>query len=95
MNKTSKIIIVGSGETANLAHEYFTHDSDYEVVAFSLNKEYITDTSFKNLPVIPLEELEEHYPADKFDAFVAVSASKLNRNRTKVYNVVKNKFSLT
>ena len=30
----SKLVIFGAGEFAHIAHEYFSHDSDYEVVAF-------------------------------------------------------------
>ena len=48
MNKTKKLIIVGAGETANLAYEYFTFDSEYEVCAFSANKDYIKEKTFRN-----------------------------------------------
>ena len=34
--KSKKLIIIGAGETANLAYEYFTFDSEYEVVGFSI-----------------------------------------------------------
>jgi hypothetical protein len=30
----NKLIIFGNTEFAEIAYEYFTHDSDYEVVAF-------------------------------------------------------------
>ncbi len=29
---SNKLVIIGAGETANLAHEYFVHDSNYNVV---------------------------------------------------------------
>jgi sugar O-acyltransferase (sialic acid O-acetyltransferase NeuD family) len=91
MTKTieSQIVIVGTGETAAIAYEYFTHDSPYEVVAFSVEKDYITGDELFGLPVVALEELASEYPPDRFKAFVAVSSTKLNRVRTRLYQVVK------
>ena len=37
----NKLIIFGNTEFAEIAYEYFTHDSDYEVVAFCVHREYI------------------------------------------------------
>ena len=39
--ENKKLVIVGLGETADLAYEYFTKDSDFEVVAFSADKEFL------------------------------------------------------
>ena len=33
-----KIVIVGDGEFAEIACEYFTHDSPHEVVAFAVER---------------------------------------------------------
>lgn len=38
--KKEKLIIIGEGETANIAYEYFTFDSEYEVIAFSVERNY-------------------------------------------------------
>ncbi len=91
MEKNKKLVIVGSGETGLIAYEYFQFDSDYEVVAFSVNKQYITDTIICDLPVVPLETLEEKYSPKEYDVYVAISSGKLNRNRTKVYQESKAK----
>ena len=89
--KAKQIIIIGAGETANLAYEYFTYDSDYEVVAFSVNKEYIKEKSFKDLPLVEFENVEKIYSPKEYYAFVAISGEKLNRNRIKMYNAAKQK----
>lgn len=85
----SEIIIFGGGETSLLAYEYFTHDSNYTVVAFAMDKEYITEEEIYGLPVINIEDLSDKYPADKYKGFVAVSSTKLNRVRRDIYNRVK------
>ena len=43
MEKTRKLVIVGAGEFGEIAYEYFTFDSEYEVVAFAVEK------AFKNI----------------------------------------------
>ncbi|GMN89705.1 acetyltransferase [Francisella sciaenopsi] len=91
MKKTKKLIIVGSGETALIAYEYFHYDSEYEVVAFSVSEKYLQATSLYSLPIVPLEILEEKYSTSNYEVYVAISSGKLNRNRTAVFNEVKAK----
>ena len=91
MKKTKKLIIVGIGETGLIAYEYFQYDSEYEVVAFSVNEQYITKNEILGLPVVSLEKLEFKYPPQEYEVYVAISSGKLNRNRTKVYKEVKSK----
>ncbi len=96
-NKKEKepIIIIGEGETGELAYDYFTHDSNYKVVAFSAEKDFIKNKTLFGLPVIPFEELEKIYEPKKYKAYVAVSYTQLNRIRTKLYKQAKEKgFSL-
>ena len=86
-----KLVIIGIGETANLAYEYFTYDSDYEVAAFAVDKDYISESSFKGLPVVDFAEVEKLYSPEEYDAFVALGSGKLNRDRTKMYFKTKEK----
>jgi len=86
-----KLVIVGEGETAELAYEYFTYDSNYEVVAFSAEKAYIKKDALFGLPIIPFEDVANLYSPKKYKMFVAVSFTELNRVRTKLYKQAKNK----
>lgn len=86
-----EVVIVGTGETAEIAHEYFKHDSNHTIVAFSVDKEYRDDDIYRGLPVVTLEDLQDKYPPESYAAFVAVSSTKLNRIRTRLYNRVKEK----
>lgn len=87
--KSKKLIIYGLGETADLAYEYFTHDSPYEVVAFTADKEYKTKDSHLGLPVLEFETLDTNYPPTGIELFVASSFNKLNRVRMKMYSAAK------
>lgn len=86
------IIIFGNSEIARCAYEYFTHDSYYNVVAFTVDAQFVGDeTEYLGLPLIPFEEVEAHYPAEKYGAFIAVGSQKLNRIRTEKYTAMKEK----
>lgn len=84
-----RLVIFGAGDIAQLAHYYFTHDSDVSVAAFAVDKAYITDTQFCGLPVEPFEEVATHYPPATHDMFVALSYSKLNSLRKEKYLAAK------
>lgn len=90
MIKDKKLIIVGIGETADIAYEYFTHDSPYEVIGFAVNQEFIKSNSHNNLPIIALEQLKETYSPKEIHVYVAISYVKLNRVRQDLYQTVKN-----
>jgi sugar O-acyltransferase (sialic acid O-acetyltransferase NeuD family) len=84
-----KIVIIGSGETALLAYEYFTHDSKFQVAGFSVESAYLKEKTCYELPVVPFEEITSHFPPVEFDAFVAMSSTQLNRVRTRFYSKAK------
>lgn len=86
-----KLIIIGDGEFAEIAYEYFTHDSDYDVVAFSVEKDFLEKKELFNLPIIPFEKLEKLYNPSEYEVFVAVTYTQLNRVRTRLYNEAKKK----
>lgn len=79
------IIIFGSGQIAELAYFYFTNDTNYQVTAFSVDREYITDDVLNGLPVVPFEEIEMKYPPSHFDIFVALAYTNLNNLRKQKY----------
>lgn len=89
--KNKKLVIYGIGETADIAYEYFTHDSDYEVVAFTVDAAYKKEDTHLGLPVIDFAVIETEYPAGQFEIFAASTYNKLNRVRTKMYRAAKAK----
>ncbi|MBW4710819.1 acetyltransferase [Roseobacter sp. YSTF-M11] len=76
-----KLVIFGAGDIAELAHYYFTTDTDYSVVAFCVDAQFIKEDKFCDLPVVPFEDLSEHYPSATHDMFIALSYAKLNALR--------------
>lgn len=79
------LVLVGAGEFARIALEYFQHDSDRDVAAFSVERQYIVADRIEGRPVVAYETLEHDFPPGEFDVFVAVPASGLNRLRTRLF----------
>ena len=76
-----KVIIFGAGNFGDMAHYYFVHDSDYEVVAFTADDSSIKETTCRGLPVVPFSALPSKFSADKHDIFVAVGVTNNNQIR--------------
>jgi sugar O-acyltransferase (sialic acid O-acetyltransferase NeuD family) len=87
----SKVIIFGVLDTAELTHFYLTHDSKFEVVAFTVNKQYLNETVFRGLPVVAFEEVEQLYSPDDYLFFAPMTGRGMNKNREKVYLEAKQK----
>ena len=87
----AKVIIFGVLDTAELAHWYLENDSEHEVVAFTVNQEYLTEKTFKGLPVVPFEEIQIDYPPTKYKLFAPMTGRKMNRLREQVYLAGKEK----
>ena len=82
---TNKVVVFGTNDLAELAHYYLTNDSEYEVVAFTVNKDYLKEITFKELPVVPFEELEKIYPPSEYLFFAPMTGVKMNNLRKKIY----------
>jgi sugar O-acyltransferase (sialic acid O-acetyltransferase NeuD family) len=87
----AKLIIFGSGDIAQIADYYFKIDSDHEVVAFTVNKQYIKEHTLDGRPVVPFEDIEKTYPPSQFKMFIAISYAGLNKIRAAKYNEAKAK----
>ncbi|MES2593562.1 MAG: acetyltransferase [Bacteroidota bacterium] len=87
----AKLILFGSGDIAQLAKYYFDTDSDHEVVAFTVNQNYLKEDSFEGKPLIAFENIEKEYPPSTFKMFIALSYANMNRIREQKYNEAKAK----
>ncbi len=83
------LVIFGSGDIAQLAHFYFSSDSEYEVVAFTVDAAYLAEKTLYGLPVVAFEEVAKHFSPERHKIFIALSYSKLNAVRKEKYLVAK------
>jgi sugar O-acyltransferase (sialic acid O-acetyltransferase NeuD family) len=87
----AKVIIFGTTLSAELAHFYLLHDSNHEVVAFTVEAQYLKENTYKNLPVIPWEEIQGRYNATEYQLFAPITERQMNRVRERIYNEGKEK----
>jgi sugar O-acyltransferase (sialic acid O-acetyltransferase NeuD family) len=85
-----KIVIFGASDAAELAHYYFTRDSDHSVEAFAVDAAYLPGQSrFCGLDVVPFEGIEKVFPPDQYALFIALGYSHLNEARKAKYFAAK------
>lgn len=86
-----KIIIFGVSQLASLAHFYFEHDSPHQVVAFTVDRDYIIDDNFQGLPVVAFEEIEEKFPPKDYKMFLPISFKRMSHLRREKFETAKSK----
>jgi sugar O-acyltransferase (sialic acid O-acetyltransferase NeuD family) len=87
----AKVVIFGASQWAELAHFYLTHDSPHEVAGFTLDREFIESPKHKGLPVVPFDEVEQHYSPQAYQMFIPMSFKKMNHQRADKYQQAKEK----
>lgn len=75
------LVIFGTGQIAELALHYFRTDSEREIVAVTVDAEFIEGKEVFGLPAVPFESLARHFPPEECDLFIALSYKSRNRIR--------------
>jgi sugar O-acyltransferase (sialic acid O-acetyltransferase NeuD family) len=78
-------VIFGTGAFAEVAHFYFTHDSEHDVVAFAVDASHLGESELLGLPVIAFEDVHERFPPESADMFIAIGYAGVNRLRAERY----------
>lgn len=87
----ARVVIFGAGKIADVAYYHLKNDSPHEVVAFTIDGQYLRDKEKFGLPVVPFEEVANEYSPDEYQMFVAVGYQDLNRFRAQKYEEAKQK----
>ena len=86
------VVIFGIGEYAQVVTYYLRHDSPFEIVAYTVDADFIGEKSeFEHCPLVPFEEIDRYYPPEEFDMFIAIGYRNLNAVRTDRYLQAKKK----
>lgn len=88
-NQNKRLIIIGDSAFAEVAWELFTEESNYEVIAFAVEKKYLNKQSFHELPVVPLEDIESIFPPENIWFYAAIVYTEMNILRTRLYEHMK------
>lgn len=79
------LLIFGSGEIATLAKFYFENDSGYRVKAFTVDDDFVQESTLEGMPIVPFSEIVMSFPPKDYGMHVAVSYRGLNRLRQEKY----------
>jgi sugar O-acyltransferase (sialic acid O-acetyltransferase NeuD family) len=83
------LVVFGARQIAEVCAYYFDHDSDYRVVAFTVDGAFVDADQFSGRPLVPFEEVAERFPPSSHDMFVAIGYAKMNWLRAAKYVAAK------
>lgn len=81
----SDVVIFGNASIARLAYYDIAYRTKHTVVAFAVDKDFITEKQMFDLPVIDFENIQELFPPGKCKLFIAAGFMKLNKIREERY----------
>ena len=87
--KMSKIVIIGAGKLAEELYSYITYDSSDEVVAFAVDKDFITRKDLFGVPIIDIKNIKDMYPRSEFKALVVIGYQNINKVRASKFQEIK------
>lgn len=84
-NKNRQAVVVyGDSDFAEQVYYQLESDGRYEVLAFTVDEQFLRKAAFMGLPLIPFQQLHEKYSAKEVLVFPAIGYSKLNTIRERV-----------
>ncbi|MHC1719386.1 MAG: acetyltransferase [Clostridiaceae bacterium] len=86
-----KVVIFGIGFNSKMVLYDAEGRSDFEIAAFSVDKEYMEGNEFLGLPLVEFERITELYPPEEYDMLVISAGYKRLRNKEFLYDRVKSK----
>ena len=87
----AKVILFGSGRGADVAYRFLTRDSDHSICGFTVDREHWNGARFHDLPVVPFDEIEHHFPPDTFQMLTVLGYQEMNGLRRAKYEAGKAK----
>jgi sugar O-acyltransferase (sialic acid O-acetyltransferase NeuD family) len=76
-----RVVIFGAHKFAELIYCYLQYDSEYEVVGFTVDEEYLRKPAIFGLPVVPFDRVEHFFPPSDVAMMVSLSFQRMNRLR--------------
>lgn len=84
-----KTILFGMEETADVMDHYFTHDSEIDIVAFTVDGDYMKEDAHNGRPVVAFENIKREFPPEEYQVFVAIGFQKMNSVRAEKVSKLK------
>lgn len=83
------LIIFGNSKIAEVVYYYAKEECGHNVVAFTVDREFIKEDSFHGIPVIPFDDIQTRFSPEQYAMFVAIGYHDMNRLREQKYEAAK------
>lgn len=83
------VVMFGDGKLARTLLYFLEHDSPYQVVAVTMDRQWMDAERMIELPAVAFEEVVQHYPPDTHDMFIALGYRGMNRVRQQRYEAAR------
>lgn len=88
----AKIIVWGTGQISQVFSYYLEKNTNHEICAYTMDKEYIkSETSFNNKPIIAFDDVESLFPPSEYKMAIMMGYKHLNKYREEKYLQAKQK----
>ena len=84
-----ELIIFGAGKMAEVITYFFERDSEYQIVAYSVDDIYTNQDTYLGKPLIKLSEVFDIYSPSSYTIFVATGYQGMNQLRSSKYDYFK------
>jgi len=81
MDKKKRAVVFGTGGFAEVVDFYLTRDSEYDVVGFTATGDAAKEAAFLGRPLVRFDEIQNLFPPESTEMFIAVGYTRLNRVR--------------
>lgn len=86
-----KIVVFGNTILSNMLFYDALGNDSFEIVCFTVDKEYLHNTEFLGLPQLDFANIQETYPAGEYDMIAVLGGYSCMRNREKMFLRAKSK----
>lgn len=84
-----KVIIYGNGRIAKIIYQFVK--KQFEVVAFTVDKEFIQDNEIEGIPLVAFEDVDNIFSPEDHKMLISVGYVQMNNVREKKYLEAKEK----
>lgn len=85
-----KVLLAGNAITADILFSYLQNDSRYEVVALTVDDDFLTKRgNIDEVESVGLSQLRKNYPPENYTVIMAVGYDDLNRVRESLFSRLK------
>ncbi len=89
--KKNNVVVWGTEKISEVISFYLENDSEYEISAYCVDREYKKDDYFNGKPIVCFDEIELMYPPLEYFMCIPMSYKNMNNIRTQKYMEAKKK----